>query len=235
MRILVVEDDIAANRQLSRALVRAGYVVEWALDGEQGHYLGDAAELDAAILDLGLPLLPGMEVLRRWRSAGRTMPVLVLTGYDSASEKVSAIEAGADDYVTKPFNMIEIISRLRALIRRSNGLASAVLASGSVVMDTRSGTVKLDGEQVHLTKFETRVLHYLLHRVGRIVSRTELADHIYRQEIDRDSNTLEVIIRRLRVKLGMDAIETIRGAGYRMPPTSLVSKSLETSRSARVG
>ena len=223
MRILVVEDDIPANRQLNRALARAGYVVEGALDGEQGHYLGDATEFDAVVLDLGLPLVPGMEVLRRWRSAERRMPVLVLTGHDSASEKVSAIEAGADDYVTKPFNMEEVISRLRALIRRSNGLASAVLACGDVVMDTRCGTVKLRGEPVNLTRFEKRLLQFLLHRGGRVVSRTEIADHIYRQEIDRDSNTLGVIVRRLRLKLGMEAIETVRGAGYRMALKSVAS------------
>jgi two-component system, OmpR family, response regulator len=217
MRVLVVEDDLQTNRQLSIALARAGYVVESAIDGEQGHYLADSSEFDAVILDIGLPAMNGMDVLRKWRDAGRAMPVLILTGDDSYSDKVSAINSGADDYLTKPFIMAELLARVRALIRRSNGFADAVLVSGEVTMDTRSGAVTRAGSPVILTKFEQRLLHFLLHRAGSAVGQTEIIDHIYAQDMDRDSNTLEVFIRRLRVKLGTDAIETVRGQGYRMP------------------
>jgi two-component system, OmpR family, response regulator len=216
MRILVVEDDLQANRHLCRALARAGYVADSAFDGEQGHYLGDVAQFDAAVLDLGLPGIPGIEVLRKWRQRGRPLPVLILTGHDSYLEKVSAIEAGADDYVTKPFIIQEVIARLRALIRRRHGLASAVLMSGDVSMDTRCGLVRCCGAEIDLTKFEKRLLQFMLHQAGRVVSRTDIAEHIYGQEIDRESNTLEVIIGRLRRKLGPEVIETVRGAGYRM-------------------
>jgi len=217
MRVLVVEDDPDTNRQLTRALTRAGYVAESAADGEQGHYLADGAPYDAVILDIGLPVINGIEVLRKWRSAGRTMPVLILTGGDVWSDKVAAIDCGADDYLTKPFVMAELLARVRALIRRDNGFANPILVSGKVEMDTCSGIVTRAGVPVSLTKFEQRLLRFLLHRAGTAVSRTEIMDHIYAQDLDRDSNTLEVFIRRLRVKLGADAIETVRGQGYRMP------------------
>lgn len=216
MRVLVVEDDPNTNRQVVLALKRAGYVVETAADGEQGHYLADSAIFDAVILDVGLPVMNGIEILRKWRSAGRTMPVLILTGDDVWSDKVAAIDCGADDYLTKPFVMAELLARVRALVRRSNGFADAILVSGEVKMDTCSGTVTRAGVPVTLTKFEKRLLRFLLHRAGSAVSRTEIMDHIYAQDLDRDSNTLEVFIRRLRVKLGSDAIETVRGQGYRM-------------------
>jgi two-component system, OmpR family, response regulator len=218
MRLLVVEDDPGLNRQLGIALGRAGYVVESATDGEQGHYMADTSDFDAVILDIGLPAMNGIEVLRKWRTAKRTMPVLILTAADLCSDKVAAIDSGADDYLTKPFVMAELLARVRCLIRRSNGIASAVLVSGEIELDTRSGTVTRAGAAVVLTKFEQRLLRLLMHRAGTVVSRAEIVEHIYAQDFDRDSNTLEVFIRRLRVKLGTDAIGTVRGNGYRMRP-----------------
>jgi len=217
MRILVVEDDAGMNRQLSMALGGAGYAVDSAVDGEQGHYLGDTAEYDTVILDLGLPIMNGLDILRKWRTAGRSMPVLVLTGDDGWSGKVAAIDLGADDYLTKPFAMAELLARVRALIRRRNGFSDPVLASGDIRMDTRTGAVTRGGRTIMLTGHEQRLLRVLMHRAGGIVSRTEIIEHIYSQDTDRESNTLDVFIKRLRAKLGAAAIETIRGAGYRMP------------------
>ncbi len=216
MRVLVIEDDPNLNRQLGSALSSDGYVVESVLDGEQGHFLGDTSEFDAVILDLGLPGMNGIDVLRKWRGAGRSMPVLILTARDLWSDKVAGIDAGADDYLAKPFHMAELLARVRALIRRSAGRADPVLISGPVRLDTRSGTVTRDGAPVILTTFEQRLLHFLMHRAGRIVGRAEIIEHIYAQDFDRDSNTIEVFVRRLRTKLGADVIETVRGQGYRM-------------------
>jgi two-component system OmpR family response regulator len=218
MRVLVIEDDPNLNRQLGSALDGAGYVVESALDGEQGHFLGDTSDFDAVILDLGLPTMSGVDVLRKWRDAGRLMPVLILTARDLWSDKVAGIDAGADDYLAKPFHMAELLARVRALIRRSAGRADPVLISGPIKFDTRSGTVTRDGTPVILTTFEQRLLQFLMHRTGQIVGRSEIIEHIYAQDFDRDSNTVEVFVRRLRLKLGADAIETVRGQGYRMPP-----------------
>lgn len=226
MRILVVEDDPNINRQLSIALGHAGYAVECAMDGEQGHYFGDTAEYDAVVLDLGLPVIGGMDVLRRWREAGRTMPVLILTAVDLWSDKVAAIDSGADDYLTKPFAMAELLARLRALIRRRNGFSDAMLVSGDIRMDTRSGEVTRGGAAIILTRLEQRLLHFLMHRAGSVVGRTEIIEHIYTQDADRDSNTVEVFIGRLRAKLGADAIETLRGAGYRMAPGADVGRDV---------
>jgi len=217
MRVLVVEDDPGTNRLVSTALARAGYVVESAADGEQGYYLGDVTECDAVILDIGLPIMNGTDVLRKWRKAGRRMPVLILTGDNSPSHRIAEIDGGADDYLTKPFEMAELLARVRALIRRSNGFANAVLVSGEISFDTRSGTVMRSGASIALPRLEQRLLQFLLHRAGSAVGQTELIEHIYAQDIDRDSNTVEVFIRRLRVKLGANAIETVRGQGYRMP------------------
>ena len=217
MRVLVIEDDPNLNRQLGSALDGAGYVVESALDGEQGHFLGDTADFDAVVLDLGLPTMNGIDVLRKWRDAGRLMPVLILTARDLWSDKVAGIDAGADDYLAKPFHMAELLARVRALIRRSAGRADPVLTSGPIKFDTRSGTVTRDGVSIILTTFEQRLLQFLMHRGGHIVSRSEIIEHIYAQDFDRDSNTVEVFVRRLRLKLGADTIETIRGQGYRMP------------------
>ena len=217
MRVLVIEDDPNLNRQLGSALDSAGYVVESALDGEQGHFLGETSDFDAVVLDLGLPGLNGIDVLRKWRSAGRSMPVLILTARDLWSDKVAGIDAGADDYLAKPFHMAELLARIRALIRRSAGRADPVLVSGAIKFDTRSGTVTRNGEPVILTTFEQRLLQFLMHRTGQIVPRSEIIEHIYAQDFDRDSNTVEVFVRRLRLKLGAEAIETVRGQGYRMP------------------
>ena len=216
MRILVVEDDKELNRQLCAALADAGYVVDKALDGEEGHFLGDTEPYDAAILDLGLPLLDGISVLERWRKAGRNMPVLILTARDRWSDKVSGIDAGADDYVAKPLHIEEILARVRALIRRAAGHASAELRCGPLAIDTKASRASVSGNPLKLTSHEFRLLAYLMHHVGEVVSRTELVEHLYDQDFDRDSNTIEVFVGRLRKKMGIDMIETVRGMGYRM-------------------
>lgn len=216
MRVLIVEDDPNLNRQLANALKGAGYVVDSALDGEQGHFLGETSELDAVVLDLGLPAMSGMDVLRKWRAAGKSMPVLILTARDMWSDKVAGIDSGADDYLVKPFHMAELLARVRALIRRSAGRADPVLTCGPITFDTRTSTVMRGTETVVLTAFEQRLLHFLMLRAGRIVPRAEIIEHIYAQDFDRDSNTIEVFVRRLRQKLGADVIETVRGQGYRM-------------------
>ncbi|HAT10696.1 MAG TPA: DNA-binding response regulator [Planctomycetes bacterium] len=197
----------------------AGYAVDEADNGRDAHFLGDTEPFDAVVLDLGLPVLDGLSVLKRWRDAGRLMPVLILTARDNWSEKVAGIDAGADDYLTKPFHMEELLARLRALIRRASGQASSVLQCGALALDTRSGRVTLDGLPITLTSHEHKVLDYLMHRPGAVVSRTELTEHIYAQDFDRDSNTIEVFVGRLRKKLPPELIETVRGQGYRLVPT----------------
>jgi two-component system OmpR family response regulator len=216
MRILLVEDDPALARQVAEALARAGYAVDSAGDGEEAEFRGATESFDAVVLDLGLPKLDGLSVLRRWRKAGRTMPVLILTARAGWNEKVEGIDAGADDYLAKPFHMEELLARLRGLIRRSAGIASAELACGPIRLDTRSGRVDVGGTPVTLTAHEYRTLAYLMHRPGTVVSRAELTEHLYAQDFDRDSNTIEVFVARLRRKLGIDAIETVRGRGYRL-------------------
>jgi two-component system, OmpR family, response regulator len=214
MRLLIVEDEPTLGAQLKRTLEGAGYAVDLATDGEDGHYLGSNESYDAIILDLGLPEVDGLTVLDRWRKDGKTFPVLVLTARDSWSDKVAGLDAGADDYLAKPFQTEELIARLRALIRRASGNASAELIAGDVRLDTRSGRVTLAGEPVKLTAQEYKLLSYLLHNKGKVVSRTELIEHIYDQDFDRDSNTIEVFVTRIRKKLGADVISTIRGLGY---------------------
>jgi two-component system OmpR family response regulator len=214
MRILVVEDEPNLLRQLKAALEGAGYAVDTAADGEDAHYLGSTENYDAIVLDLGLPEIDGLTVLDRWRKDGRTMPVLVLTARDSWSDKVAGLDAGADDYLAKPFQTEELIARLRALIRRAAGQATSELTAGGVRLDSRSGRVTLDGEPVKLTAQEFKLLSYLMHHKGKVVSRTELIEHIYDQDFDRDSNTIEVFITRIRKKLGPDLISTTRGLGY---------------------
>ena len=218
MRILVVEDDQNLNRQLTDTLKEAGYVVDQAFDGVEGHYLGENEPYDAVILDIGLPEMDGVTVLEKWREVGRKMPVLILTARDRWSDKVAGIDAGADDYVTKPFHMEEVQARLRALIRRAAGHASSELACGPVRLDTKSSKVTVDGKTLKLTSHEFRLLSYLMHHMGQVVSRTELVEHMYDQDFDRDSNTIEVFVGRLRKKMGVDLIETVRGLGYRMQP-----------------
>lgn len=216
MRVLVVEDDADLARQLQSCLTDAGYAVDVAHDGEDGHHLGSVEPYDAVVLDLGLPVMDGLTVLEQWRREGRTMPVLILTARDRWSEKVAGMDAGADDYVAKPFHMEEVLARLRALVRRAAGHASPELVCGPVHLDTRSARVSVDGHPVRLTAQEYRLLAYLMHHRGRIVSRTELTEHLYDQDFDRDSNTIEVFVGRLRKKLGADVIETARGLGYRL-------------------
>jgi two-component system, OmpR family, response regulator len=214
MRLLVVEDDPDLNRQLVSALTDAGYVVDSAKDGEEGHYLGETEPYDAVILDLGLPVLDGVSVLEKWRRNEKKMPVLILTARDRWSDKVQGFDAGADDYVAKPFHMEEVLARVRALLRRSAGHATSEIACGPLLLDTKSARVTVDGHAIKLTSLEYRLLAYLVHHKGKVVSRTELVEHLYDQDFDRDSNTIEVFVGRLRKKLGVDVLRTIRGMGY---------------------
>lgn len=216
MRILVVEDEPTLAAQLSASLGAAGYAVDRAADGREAAYMGEVEAYDVVVLDLGLPLMDGLSVLKRWRAADRAMPVLILTARGDWAEKVAGIDAGADDYLTKPFHMEELLARIRALIRRAAGQASAELRSGPLVLDTRGGRVSVDGQPLSLTSHEFRVLAYLMHHAGEVVSRTELTEHIYAQDYDRDSNTIEVFVARLRKKLPPGLIETVRGLGYRL-------------------
>jgi len=216
MRILVVEDEPDLRRQLKAALADIGYVVDEAADGEEGQYLGENEAYDAIVLDIGLPLMDGISVLERWRKADLKTPVLILTARDRWSDKVSGLDAGADDYLVKPFRMEELLARLRALIRRSAGRPSAELACGPVVLNTRSGKVTVDGAPVRLTAQEYRLLEYLMHHPDKVVSRSELTEHIYDQDFDRDSNTIEVFVNRIRKKLPVEIIKTVRGLGYRV-------------------
>jgi two-component system OmpR family response regulator len=214
MRVLVIEDEPNLQRQLKSALEQAGYAVDTAGDGEDGHFLGSTEAYDAVVLDLGLPEMDGLTVLDRWRQEDHAMPVLVLTARDRWSDKVAGLDAGADDYLAKPFQTEELVARLRALIRRAAGQASSELVAGNVRLDARSGRVTLDDEPVKLTAQEFKLLSYLMHHKGKVVSRTELIEHIYDQDFDRDSNTIEVFITRIRKKLGAELISTTRGLGY---------------------
>lgn len=216
MRILVVEDEPTLAEQLREALSAAGYAVDLADNGHDAHFAGDIEPYDAVVLDLGLPKMDGLTVLKLWRAAGRTMPVLILTARDAWHEKVAGIDAGADDYLTKPFHMEELLARVRALIRRAAGQASAEMVCGPLVLDTRRGRALVNGRALTLTSHEFRLLAYLMHRPGQIVSRSELVEHIYAQDFDRDSNTIEVFVARLRKKLPPELIETVRGLGYRL-------------------
>jgi two-component system OmpR family response regulator len=218
VRLLVVEDDKDINRQVVAALEEAGYVADKAYDGEEGGYLGESEPYDAIILDMGLPKADGVTVLQKWRRAGVKTPVIILTARDRWSDKVDGFDAGADDYVTKPFHMEELMARVRALLRRAAGHASSQITCGPVTLDTRSGKVFVDGAQVKLTSHEYRLLSYLMHHTGRVVSRAELTEHLYDQDFDRDSNTIEVFVGRLRKKLAVDLIQTVRGLGYLVDP-----------------
>jgi two-component system, OmpR family, response regulator len=214
MRLLVIEDDRDLNRQLVSALGEAGYAADASFDGEEGGYLAETEPYDAIILDLGLPKIDGLSILERWRRNDIRTPVLILTARDRWSEKVAGINAGADDYVAKPFQMEEVIARIRALLRRSAGFAKPELECGPLCLDTRTARVTFGGTLIKLTSLEFRLLSYLMHHQSRVVSRSELVEHLYQQDFDRDSNTIEVFIGRLRRKIPADLIHTIRGLGY---------------------
>jgi two-component system OmpR family response regulator len=220
VRVLVAEDEAALAGQLSGALDGAGYAVDAATDGERADFLVQTESYDAIVLDLGLPRVDGLTLLRQWREAGIAVPVLVLTARGSWHEKVQGIDGGADDYMTKPFRMEEVLARLRALIRRATGRVSPSLRVGAVELDTRLARVTRGGVPIKLTSHEFRVLSYLMHHSNRVVSQRELTEHIYAQTFDRDSNTVEVFVARLRRKLGASFIETVRGFGYRVAETS---------------
>lgn len=219
MRLLVVEDEAALRNALTDRLKSEGFAVDSAADGEEGLYFGKEFQADLAIVDLGLPGLSGMELIRQLREEGRQLPILILTARDRWQDKVEALHAGADDYVVKPFQMEEVLARVNALLRRSGGWAKPILECGPIALDTRSQEVRLDGEAVELTSFEYRVLEYLMLRSGKVVSKTELTEALYDQDFDRDSNVIEVFIGRLRRKLDPDGelkpVETLRGRGYR--------------------
>ena len=216
MRILIVEDEVVLARQLTMAVSEAGYAADHALDGEDADYMARTEPYDAIVLDLGLPKIDGLSLLRKWRGSGITTPVLVLTARGTWHEKVQGIDSGADDYVSKPFRIEEVLARLRALIRRASGNVAPELAVGPLTLDPRQARVTLDGIPVKLTGHEFRVLSYLMHHRGSVISQAELIEHIYAQDFDRDSNTIEVFIARLRRKLGSSLIENVRGLGYRI-------------------
>ncbi len=216
MRILLVEDDPDLSRQLKGALADAGYAVDHAADGEEAQFLGETEPYDAVVLDLGLPKVDGASVLERWRRNGTTTPVLILTARGAWSDKVAGFAAGAADYLTKPFHTEELLARLRALVRRAAGHASPSLTCGALRLDPRAARASVDGEPLRLTSLEYRLLHYLMMHQGRVISRTELVEHLYDQDYDRDSNTSEVFVGRVRKKIGADRIETVRGLGYRL-------------------
>jgi two-component system, OmpR family, response regulator len=214
MRILIVEDENKIALDLQLALGEAGYVTDLAVDGEEAWFLGDTEDYDAVLLDFGLPKIDGLTVLRRWREAGRKMPVLALTARDSWRDKFDGIDAGADDYLAKPFQMEELLARLRSIIRRSSGNATSTLTIGTVALDTKRQDATLDNRAVGLTQLEFRGLSYLMHHQGRVVSQGELTEHVYGQDFPHDSNAVEVLIARLRKKVGIGFIRTKRGQGY---------------------
>ena len=216
MRVLVVEDEKRLAEYLAASLSGAGYAVDCAHDGEHADFLAHTETYDAVVLDLGLPEIDGLTLLRRWRASRFAWPILILTARDSWHEKVECIDSGADDYVVKPLRVEEVLARIRALIRRSSGQPVSQLKCGRLILDPRCAQASVGSMTVELTSHEFRVLSYLMHHCDRIVSRTELAEHIYSQDLDRDSNTVEVFIARLRRKIGHDFINTVRGLGYKM-------------------
>ena len=216
MRILVVEDDATLRQQLCDAMTAAGHTVDMAADGREGHYLGEVEAIDAVVLDLGLPHVDGLTVLRRWREAGRKMPVLILTARGAWHEKVAGMDAGADDYLAKPFHMEELLARLRALLRRLGAHGSAQWECGPIRLDTTQARVWVQGAPLMLTSHEFKLLSLLMQRKGEVLSRTELSEHLYPHDSDRDSNTIEVFVARLRKKLPLGCIATVRGLGYKL-------------------
>jgi len=219
MRVLLIEDDEDLSRQMKEILEDGGYAVDVSHDGEDGHFLGENETYDAIILDLGLPVMDGISVLKKWRGDDMSVPVLILTARDGWSEKVAGLDAGADDYVTKPFQAEELLARVRALIRRSAGQASPELVCGAVTLNTNTSRVSVNGAPIKLTAQEYKLLSYMMHHPGKVISRTELTEHIYDQDFDRDSNTIEVFVTRVRKKLGVNIISTIRGLGYQLDET----------------
>ena len=219
MRVLVVEDEAALRETLKTRLAAAGFTVDEAADGNEGLFAGSEYPLDVAIIDLGLPGLAGLDVIRRLRAARKTYPILILTARDNWQDKVEGLQAGADDYVAKPFHFEEVLARVQALLRRSGGWASPLLRCGPVELDTRAQTVRVDGMPVELTTFEYRILEHLMLRAGDVISKTELTERLYDQDFERDSNVIEVLVGRLRRKLDpqeqLHPIETLRGRGYR--------------------
>jgi two-component system, OmpR family, response regulator len=214
MRILLVEDDDRVAEAVSHAVSAAGFLVERVRDGEEAWFRGDTESYSAAILDLGLPGMDGLSVLRKWRGAGQCMPVLILTARGDWTERVEGIDAGADDYLPKPFRMEELLARLRALTRRAAGQATAVMSIGPITLDTRRMAVSVDGLPIHLSPQEYRLVSYLMQHAGRVVSQMELTEQLYAQDFERDSNSVEVLVGRVRRKLGTDLIQTRRGFGY---------------------
>jgi two-component system, OmpR family, response regulator len=217
MRVLVVEDDPRIARRLTSGLQEAGYAVDYEKNGEEAWFRGDTEDYDAIILDLGLPRMDGLTVLKKWREGGRDVPVLILTARGAWAERVAGIDAGADDYLAKPFVMEELLARLRALLRRAAGRASPLIAIGRVVLDTRQMRITVNGDPIALSPLEYRCLSYLMHHAGRVVPPTELMEHLYAHDHDRETNAVEVLIGRVRRKLGVDLIETRRGFGYVIP------------------
>ena len=216
MRLLLAEDDPDLSRQLKAFLEDVGYAVDASLNGEDAHFLGETESYDAIILDLGLPIMDGLSVLRKWRESGIATPVLILTARDGWSEKVAGLDAGADDYVPKPFQIEEVLARIRALIRRAAGQSSSELTIQGLTLNSVSSKVTVDGMPIKLTAQEYKLLSYMMHHPDKVISRTELTEHIYDQDFDRDSNTIEVFITRVRKKIGIDVIKTIRGLGYQL-------------------
>ncbi|MEA3290825.1 MAG: response regulator transcription factor [Pseudomonadota bacterium] len=219
MRVLVVEDEAALRERLMSGLRDAGFAVDAAIDGEEGLYYGREYPVDVAVIDLGLPKVPGLEIIRQLRAEGFSYPILILTARSRWQEKVEGLEAGADDYLAKPFRFEELLARLRALIRRAAGQADPVLRAGSITLDSRSQQVSVTGRPVELTAYEYRLLYYLMLNRGKVVSKSELTEHLYEDDDDRDSNVLEVFVGRLRKKIdpanALNPIETLRGRGYR--------------------
>lgn len=220
MRMLIIEDDENLNTSLSTHFKDSGFVIDTALDGQEGLYLGKEFDADIGIIDLGLPEISGIDVIKQLREAGKQFPILILTARDSWQDKVEGLQAGADDYVTKPFHLPEVEARVNALIRRAGGWAQPVIQCGPIALDTRSETVTVNTETIELTSYEYQVLHYLMVNAGKVISKTELTEHLYAQDYERDSNVIEVFVGRLRKKLdpenSVKPIETIRGRGYRL-------------------
>ncbi len=215
MRILVVEDEPTLSKQIVHSLKNVGYAVDAALEGEEGYFLGDTEPYDVIVLDLGLPEIDGFTILERWRKSGNKTPVLILTARDRWQDKIKGFDIGADDFVTKPFSMEEVIARVRALIRRSRGLAKSIIEFGPISLDASRSKVMVNGRKVILTSHEYKIFSYLIYNQGKVISRTELTEHTYDKNFDRDSNVIDSFIKKIRDKIGIDCITTVRGMGYR--------------------